>query len=75
MRTARTRRISTELLVAIHETVMYSPDRRLRITADPRGTVFTVERDLVFVARFSSISLLADWLGEQGIDIADLIVD
>lgn len=61
--------------MAIHGTVMYSADRRLRITADQRGKVFTVERDLVFVARFGSLAELLNWLVEQGIDLADLIED
>ena len=61
--------------MAIHKTVLYSPDRRIRITADPGGSVFTVERDLVFVARFTNPAELEKWLNEQGLELADLIVD
>lgn len=61
--------------VAIHKTVMYTKDRQYRITADPAGNVFTVERHLVFEGRFTTVNDLITWLTEHGIDIADLIED
>lgn len=61
--------------MAIHPTVMYSPDRHLRITADPAGTVFTVERDLVFVARFTNLADLVTFLADNGVSVEQLIVD
>jgi hypothetical protein len=48
--------------LAIHATVFYSPDRHIRITADPGGRVFTVERDLVFVVKLTSLAMLESWL-------------
>ena len=61
--------------MAIHKTVMYSPDRRIRITADPGGSVFTVERDLVFVGRASSLSALEELLNRFGLSFDQLIID
>lgn len=62
--------------MAIHKTVFYSPDRRLRITADPWGRSFTVERDLVFVAKLSSVQRIEAWLKlNYGLSLADLVED
>lgn len=61
--------------MAIHRTVLYSPDRHIRITADPGGSVFTVERDLVFVARFTNPAALERWLNQNGLELADLVID
>lgn len=61
--------------MAIHPTVLYSPDRRIRISADPGGSVFTVERDRAFVVRLSSLYEVERWLDEQGIELADLVID
>ncbi len=61
--------------MAINPVVFYSPDRALRITVDANNTTYRVERNLVFVAEFTNPADLAAWLGNQGIDIADLIED
>lgn len=62
--------------MAIHPTVFYSPDRRLRITADPGGRSFTVEsNDGLVHRRFASLAALQDFLGEEGIKLGDLIED
>jgi hypothetical protein len=61
--------------MAIHKTVLRTADGRLRITANPAGTRFDVERDMVFTGRFTSLAALQTWLAEQGIDLADLIED
>lgn len=54
---------------------MRSADNRLRITADPAGTVFSVEVDMVHVGRFATLSALTRLLDELGYDLADLIPD
>ena len=59
--------------MAIHPTVFYSPDRHIRITADPGGSVFTVERDLVLVKKVSSLAALTQLLAELDLTIEDLI--
>lgn len=61
--------------MAIHQTVLYSPDRRWRITADPAGKKITVERDLVFMTAVNDLSSLERYLADQGIELADLIAD
>lgn len=61
--------------MAIHKTVFYSPDRHLRITADPRGRAFTVERDLVLHSTVSSLAELALVLAEFGLTFEDLVED
>lgn len=61
--------------MAIHKTVLYSPDRQYRITADQAGKAITVERDLVLVQTFSSLARLEAFLRELGLDLADLISD
>lgn len=61
--------------MAIHKTVFYSPDRRIRITADPGGSVFTVEEDLVFVGRASSLAELEALLARFGFTFEDLVAD
>lgn len=61
--------------MAIHKTVFYSPDRRIRITADPGGSVFTVEDRLVFVGRATSLAELARILARFGLSFEQLIVD
>jgi hypothetical protein len=61
--------------MAIHKTVFYSPDRRIRITADPGGSVFTIERDLVFYKRAPSLAELALVLAEFNLTFEDLIED
>lgn len=61
--------------MAINKIVMYSPDRRIRITADTAGRAYRVERDLVLVDTFTNLPQLESWLGEQGLDLADLIQD
>jgi hypothetical protein len=59
--------------MAIHKTVFYSPDRHIRVTADPSGNTFTVERDLVFVGKAGSLADLALLLAELGLTFEDLI--
>jgi hypothetical protein len=61
--------------MAIHQTVYYSPDRHIRISADPAGQVFIVERDGVFVARMDNMALLLAWLKVEGLELADLTED
>jgi hypothetical protein len=61
--------------VAIHATVLYSPDRHYRITADAAGTTITVERDLVLVRRFTNLAALERFLSELHLTFADLIND
>jgi hypothetical protein len=61
--------------MALHKIVFYSPDRRWRISANERGTRFTVERDLIFQTRVSSLPELEAFLRKQGIELADLIQD
>lgn len=61
--------------MAIHRTVFYSPDRHIRITADPAGNEFTVEQDLVFVAKVRSLADLALTLAEYGLTFDDLVED
>jgi hypothetical protein len=61
--------------MASHKTVFYSPDRQYRITADPGGSVFTVERELSLVRRFRYLHELTDWLADQGISLDQLIED
>lgn len=61
--------------MAIHATVFYTPDKKYRITGSERGDVFTVERDLVFEARFTVTHKLVTWLNEHGYDLADLVID
>lgn len=63
------------LIVAIHSTVFYSPDRRIRITADPGGSVFTVEQDLVYVGRASTLAELERLLAAFGLSFEQLISD
>lgn len=47
----------------------------MRITADPGGRVFTVERDLVFVVKLTSLAMLESWLRENGLTFAELEED
>lgn len=61
--------------MAIHKVVMRSADGRLRITADPAGTKFSVELDMVYVGRFTTLAALERYLAEIGYDLADLIAD
>lgn len=61
--------------MAIHESVWYSPDRHLRITANPAATVITVERDLVLEATFTNLEQFKAFLASQNINLADLIAD
>lgn len=61
--------------MAIHPVVFYSPDRRIRITADPGGKRFTVERDLVFLARADSLAELGVILAKENLAVEDLIQD
>lgn len=61
--------------MAINSIVFYSPDRRLRITADTAGRAYRVEQDLVLVDTFRSLPMLEIWLREQGLDLADMIQD
>lgn len=61
--------------MAIHKTVLYSPDRRIRITADPGGFVFTVEKDRQFIGKASSLAALADLLAKYNVSFEDLIED
>jgi hypothetical protein len=65
--------------MASHKTVYYTPGRQYRITADPGGTVFTVERQaasqLNLVARFYRLDLLTGWLAEHGISLDELTED
>lgn len=61
--------------MAINKIVYYSPDRRIRITADTRNSAYRIERDMVFVATFTGLPLLQRWLNENGLDLADLIED
>lgn len=59
--------------MAIHKVVFYSPDRRIRITADPVGRRFTVERDLILVTTVSSLAELERALSDFGLSFGDLI--
>lgn len=61
--------------MAIHKTVFYSPDRHIRITADPGGSVFTVEQDLVFVAKAHNLAELARLLADFDLTFDDLTED
>lgn len=62
--------------MAIHKTVFYTPDRRIRITADPAATVFTVERDGEFLRRFAGLPALEQYITEElGVKLADLLED
>lgn len=61
--------------MAIHRIVMYSPDRRWRVTADPAGTRFRVEHDLVLQRVVPSLHELQRFLAEQNIALADMITD
>lgn len=61
--------------MAIHKTVFYSPDRCVRITADPGGRTFTVERDGLLVDTFGTLEMLLVWLRENGLELAELTQD
>lgn len=61
--------------MAIHRIVLYSPDRRWRITADPRGNRFTIEHDLVLATHVSSLPEVEAYLKGHGIALADLEQD
>lgn len=61
--------------MAIHPTVLYGPGRHIRISADPAGQVFIIERDGVFVARMDNMALLLAWLKVEGLDLTDLTED
>lgn len=61
--------------MAINKIVFYSPDRHIRISAKPAGREYIVERDLVLVTTLTGLSMLENWLREQGLSLADLIQD
>jgi hypothetical protein len=54
---------------------MRSADKRLRITADTAGKVFSVEVDMVHVGRFTTLHGLERFLSGIGYELADLIAD
>jgi hypothetical protein len=61
--------------VAIHRHVLYSPDRRWRISSDPAGNKIIIEYDLVLKAVVFSLSAAVSYLADQGISLADLVTD
>lgn len=61
--------------MAIHSTVLYSPDRRWRITANPAGTKIIIEYDLALKAVVFSLPAVESFLREHGVALADLVQD
>lgn len=66
---------STSVSVAEHQIVYRTPDRLWRISANLGGSRFTVERDGMFMGRFTSLPALEAFLAGHGIALADLDED